>query len=317
MVVAGALPHPEATGLLAAVQGARRGARRASVEPDQGVRPGIVDDAVRHHGPHRKRHHRDDAGLEVGDDPAAGAVPDGDDPVAVPRPGARPPRRPTVAGDVAQPGHQRFADDVVADALGVKAVHALAGSGGRRRPSHQHDRRGGDHRVLWRDPGGLRDGEVPPVLGCCRPMNQDALSPPRFLVAILLFVVPLSQIPLDIYTPALPQMVIDLHSTPAAMQGTVTAYMLGMSLAFIPVGVLADAWGRKPVLLTCLVVVVGTSLLCAVASNVPLLLGVRFVQGAAACSCMVLTYAIAADCFSGGKLTSVAGVLGAAWGVAP
>jgi DHA1 family bicyclomycin/chloramphenicol resistance-like MFS transporter len=148
-------------------------------------------------------------------------------------------------------------------------------------------------------------------------MKQDALSPPRFLVAILLFVVPLSQIPLDIYTPALPQMVIDLHSTPAAMQGTVTAYMLGMSLAFIPVGVLADAWGRKPVLLTCLVVVVGTSLLCAVASNVPLLLGIRFVQGAAACSCMVLTYAIAADCFSGGKLTSVAGVLGAAWGVAP
>ena len=151
--------------------------------------------------------------------------------------------------------------------------------------------------------GDRGDGEMP--------------SPPRFLVAVLLFVVPLSQVPLDIYTPALPQMVIDLHSTSAAMQGTVTAYMLGMSLAFIPVGVLADAWGRKPVLLTCLTVVVGTSLLCAVVSNVPLLLGIRFVQGAAACSCMVLTYAIAADCFSGRKLTSVAGVLGAAWGVAP
>jgi MFS transporter, DHA1 family, multidrug resistance protein len=142
-------------------------------------------------------------------------------------------------------------------------------------------------------------------------------APPRFLVAVLLFVVPLSQIPLDIYTPALPQMVIDLHSTSSAMQGTVTAYMLGMSLAFIPIGVLADAWGRKPVLLTCLAVVVGTSLLCAATSNVPLLLGIRFVQGAAACACMVLTYAIAADCFSGNKLTSVAGVLGAAWGVAP
>jgi MFS transporter, DHA1 family, multidrug resistance protein len=137
------------------------------------------------------------------------------------------------------------------------------------------------------------------------------------VVAILLLVVPLSQIPLDLYTPALPQMAVDLHSSPAAMQNTVTAYMLGMSLAFIPVGVIADARGRKPVLLTCLAVVVATSLLCALAGNAGALLAVRFVQGAAACACMVLSYAIAADCFRGNRLTSVSGLLGAAWGVAP
>ena len=55
-----------------------------------------------------------------------------------------------------------------------------------------------------------------------------ASSPPRYLVTILLLVIPLSQIPLDIYTPALPQMVLDLHSTAGTMQNTVTAYMLGM-----------------------------------------------------------------------------------------
>lgn len=142
-------------------------------------------------------------------------------------------------------------------------------------------------------------------------------APQRRIVAILLLVIPLSQIPMDIYTPALPQMVLDLHSTSTAMQNTVTAYMLGMSLAFIPIGVLADTWGRKRVLLSCLAVVVATSLLCAVATNVGLLLGVRFVQGAAACACMVLSYAVAADCFTGQRLTSVSGVLGAAWGSAP
>ena len=57
--------------------------------------------------------------------------------------------------------------------------------------------------------------------------TDTAPAAPRHIVAILLIVVPLSQIPLDIYTPALPQMVTDLHSTSAAMQGTVTAYMLG------------------------------------------------------------------------------------------
>ena len=45
---------------------------------------------------------------------------------------------------------------------------------------------------------------------------------PRHLVAILLCVIPLSQIPLDVYTPALPQMVTDFASTPTALQGTVT-----------------------------------------------------------------------------------------------
>ena len=147
-------------------------------------------------------------------------------------------------------------------------------------------------------------------------MTGDA-APPRHIVAILLCVIPLSQIPLDVYTPALPQMVTDLGSTPAALQATVTVYMLGLAIGFIPVGVMADAWGRKRVLLTCLAVVVATSVLCAVAPSVSFLLGARFLQGLAACACMVLSYAVAADCFRGAKLTSVSGILGAAWGLAP
>ncbi|WP_240498326.1 multidrug effflux MFS transporter [Williamsia sp. 1135] len=141
--------------------------------------------------------------------------------------------------------------------------------------------------------------------------------PSRGIVAILLMVVPLSQIPLDIYTPALPDMVIDLDSSNAMMQNTVTAYMLGMSLALIPVGIIADAVGRKKVLLTCLAIVIVTSLGCAVAGSVPMLLGLRFLQGIGACACMVLSYAIAADCFRGSRLTSISGLLGAAWGLAP
>jgi MFS transporter, DHA1 family, multidrug resistance protein len=89
------------------------------------------------------------------------------------------------------------------------------------------------------------------------------------------------------------------------MQNTVTAYMLGLSTGFIPIGVMADAWSRKRVLLISLGVVVATSLLCAAATSVPFLLATRFLQGIAACACMVLSYAVAADCFRGAKLTSV------------
>ncbi|MEY9546481.1 hypothetical protein ABIF67_000546 [Bradyrhizobium japonicum] len=43
------------------------------------------------------------------------------------------------------------------------------------------------------------------------------------IVPILLCVVPFSQIPLDAYTPGLPQMVVDLATDSASMQNTVTA----------------------------------------------------------------------------------------------
>jgi len=148
-------------------------------------------------------------------------------------------------------------------------------------------------------------------------IGARAAAPPRHIVVILLMVVPLSQIPLDIYTPALPRMVVDLHSSSTAMQNTVTAYMLGLSIGFVPVGLVADAWGRKRVLLACLAVLIGTSLLCAAAPNVPLLLAMRFLQGLAASACLVLSYAVAADCFRDAKLTSVSGLLGASWGLAP
>ncbi|KAA1250849.1 multidrug effflux MFS transporter [Mycobacterium simiae] len=132
-----------------------------------------------------------------------------------------------------------------------------------------------------------------------------------------MLVVPMSQIPLDLYTPALPQMAVDLHASPAAMQHTVAAYLFGMSLAFVPIGVIADARGRRPVLLTCLGIVVATSMLCAVATSVPILLAARAVEGAAASACVVVPYAIAADCFRDGRLTAISGLLGVAWGLAP
>ncbi len=43
------------------------------------------------------------------------------------------------------------------------------------------------------------------------------------IVPILLAIIPFSQIPLDAYTPALPQMVRDLAADPAAVPNTVTA----------------------------------------------------------------------------------------------
>ncbi len=137
------------------------------------------------------------------------------------------------------------------------------------------------------------------------------------IIALLLMIVPFSQIPLDAYTPALPQMVEALQASPALIQNTVTVYMLGMSLALVPTGMMADAFGRKPVLLAGMALLIAMSLACAMAPNAPLMLLFRLVQGFGGASCMVISYAIAADVFRGARLTSVSGLLGAAWGLAP
>jgi DHA1 family bicyclomycin/chloramphenicol resistance-like MFS transporter len=139
----------------------------------------------------------------------------------------------------------------------------------------------------------------------------------RRIVAILLLVIPLSQIGLDVYTPALPKMAVEFAASNAIVQNTVTAYMLGMTVAFLPVGLIADALGRRRVLLAGLGLLVVTSIGCALVPNLTVLLAVRFVQGIGASVCLLLAATIAADCFRGAKLVSVLGVLGAAWGAAP
>ena len=139
----------------------------------------------------------------------------------------------------------------------------------------------------------------------------------RGIIALLLLIIPLSQIGLDVYTPALPQMAAEFSASNDFVQNTVTAYMLGMSVAFLPVGLIADALGRRRVLLAGLGLVIATSIGCALAPNLLVLLGMRFVQGVGASACLLLAAAVAADCFRGAKLVSVLGLCGAAWGAAP
>lgn len=145
------------------------------------------------------------------------------------------------------------------------------------------------------------------------------MASPRspLVVAILLLVIPLSQLPIDIYTPAIPQMITELGASPTLVQNSVSAYVLGMALGLVPVGVLADALGRRPVLLSCLALLCASSVAIAFCGDAWLLLGLRFVQGLGGCACMVVVYAIAADVARGRELTSLSGWLGAAWGLAP
>jgi DHA1 family bicyclomycin/chloramphenicol resistance-like MFS transporter len=139
----------------------------------------------------------------------------------------------------------------------------------------------------------------------------------RLLVAILLGVIPLSQFPIDVYSPAIPTMVRELGTTSTLVQNSVSAYVLGMAIGLLPIGVIADARGRKPTLLVCLGILAVASVAIALTDSIALLLVLRFIQGVGGCACMVVVYAIAADTSRGPQLTSLSGWLGASWGLAP
>jgi EmrB/QacA subfamily drug resistance transporter len=79
---------------------------------------------------------------------------------------------------------------------------------------------------------------------------------------------------------ALPTMARDLHTSPIAMQSVVIAYALSLAV-FIPAsGWLSDKYGTKKVYLAAIVIFTLSSLLCALAPTLPLLVAARTLQGA-------------------------------------
>ena len=77
--------------------------------------------------------------------------------------------------------------------------------------------------------------------------SQPMVADSPGVVALLLAVIPLSQTPLDAYTPATPDMVRDLASSNALVQNTVTVYVLETSQS--PMGWLYLAIGTVTALL--------------------------------------------------------------------
>lgn len=107
----------------------------------------------------------------------------------------------------------------------------------------------------------------------------------------------------DIYLPALPVITRDLMSDPATIQLSLTASFFGLALGQIFIGPLSDAWGRKGPLLASLLLFAVTSLGCALATDVWVLIVMRFFQGCAGSGGVVLSRSMACDMFKGPDLT--------------
>lgn len=121
----------------------------------------------------------------------------------------------------------------------------------------------------------------------------------------------------DMYLPALPTLSHDLGATMAQTQITLSACVLGLALGQVIAGPLSDALGRRRPLLIGVAAYVLVSLLCLVAPNVAAFTLLRFVQGVAAASGIVIATAIARDLYAGTALARCLSLLILVYGLAP
>ncbi|OAJ73689.1 MFS transporter [Brevibacillus sp. SKDU10] len=122
---------------------------------------------------------------------------------------------------------------------------------------------------------------------------------------------------LDMYLPALPAMATDFQTTTSAVQLSLTACLLGLSLGQLFAGPLSDIQGRRKPLLVGLAIYAVASILCVFSTSIWALVALRFIQGAAGSAGIVISRAMVRDIYAGPELTKFFALLMLVNGVAP
>jgi DHA1 family bicyclomycin/chloramphenicol resistance-like MFS transporter len=118
------------------------------------------------------------------------------------------------------------------------------------------------------------------------------LRVPLWLLALFTFSGTLG---MHIFVPALPIAAADLGAGTAAMQMTVSLYILGLAFGQLIYGPLSDRFGRRPMLIAGLVLYTAAGLAAALAINAEALIVARLFQALGGCAGLVLGRAIVRD----------------------
>lgn len=110
-------------------------------------------------------------------------------------------------------------------------------------------------------------------------MEHSPVKPSRWLPLLLAIAIFMQMLDATILNTALPKIAQDLNESPLNMQLAVIVYTLTVALLIPLSGYLVDRFGTKKVFLASITVFMFGSLLCAAASNLPMLALARVVQG--------------------------------------
>ena len=147
-------------------------------------------------------------------------------------------------------------------------------------------------------------------------MQKPSISTP-LLACILAGLAMIGPFTIDTYLPSFPAMGRDLAATPAQLQQTLSVYFLTFAIMTLFHGTLSDSFGRRPVILTSLVVYIIASVGCAAAADFGQLLFFRVLQGTSAGAGMVVGRAVIRDSFEGHAAQRLMSLVTMIFGLAP
>lgn len=123
-----------------------------------------------------------------------------------------------------------------------------------------------------------------------------------FLIPALNF---LNGILVDMYTPSMPQIAIDLNTTSVLVKNTVSATIIGYGVGSIILGAIFDILGRRVITVISLFLFVFTSILAILCHNIEALIVIRFFQGLIGSVMSIGSRVLAMDHFKDKRLTVV------------
>lgn len=150
-------------------------------------------------------------------------------------------------------------------------------------------------------------------------MSEPAAAAParRPPLVMLVAVTALGPFALNVVMPSMPRLAGVFDTSYAAVQLTLSLYLVGFALAQLVYGPLSDRFGRRPVLLVGLVLYTASSVLAALASSIEVLIAARVLQAVGACAGMVLGRAIVRDLYDRDRAASMIGYVTMGMVVAP
>jgi MFS transporter, DHA1 family, multidrug resistance protein len=136
-------------------------------------------------------------------------------------------------------------------------------------------------------------------------VTETGTAPSRVMLLLLVAMTGVAPIALYMLVPALPQLAAIFERDISVAQMTVSLYMVGIACSQIIMGPLSDRFGRRPVLLAGLGLMVAASAACIFAETLPQLIAARFLQALGGATGMVVSRAIIRDLYSRERVSSM------------
>ncbi|OAZ96960.1 multidrug effflux MFS transporter [Halomonas sp. G11] len=128
---------------------------------------------------------------------------------------------------------------------------------------------------------------------------------PRRVAILVAANTALAPFAIDAYLPAMAAIADTINASIHRTELSISVFLFGFALGQLCFGPMSDRLGRKPVLMSGLVVFLCASLMIMTADSLTSLLAWRFVQALGGGACVVNSAAIVRDCFSGREAARV------------